>query len=136
MATVATNAALTAAMASSPYTLVGAAMVGSAIENVEDSQLIGLLVSGEEPILAAGGEDGAVLFTSTRVIVAEQSGIISKRLAVKAFRRDAIVSYAIDPDKLVNLTLFGAFGQVSLYFETSFDPMLLSQWLGETLGSN
>lgn len=136
MATVATNAALTTAMTSSPYTLVGAAMVGSAIENVEDSQLSGLVVSGEEPILAAGGEDGAVLFTSTRVIVAEQSGIISKRLAVKAFRRDAIVSYTIDPDKLVNLTLFGAFGQVDLYFETGFDPMLLSQWLGETLGSN
>lgn len=136
MATAATNAAMMAAMTSSPYTLVGAAMVGGAIENVEDSQLIGLLVSGEEAILAAGGEDGAVLFTSTRVIVAEQSGIINKRLAVKAFRRDAIVSYAIDPDKLVNLTLFGAFGQVSLYFETGFDPMLLSQWLGETLGSN
>ena len=129
----ATNAAMMAAMASAPYTLSGGASVGSALTNVQDSPLIGLLVAGERGLFGTSGESGSVLFTSTRVIIAEQAGILSKRLAVKAFRRDSIFAYAIDPDKAVTLTLFGAFGQAMLVFDAGFDPMLLSDWLGETL---
>lgn len=130
----ATNAAMIAAMSSSPYSLSAGAQVGGILPNgVEDSPLIGLLVAGETALLGTSGEGGSVLFTSGRVIVAEQTGIMSKRLAVKAFRRDTIFAYTIDPDKAVTLTLFGAFGQAALVFDPGFDPMLLSDWLGETL---
>lgn len=130
----ATNAAMLAAMSSTPYALSGGAQVGGALPNgVEDSPLTGLLVAGEEALLGASGESGAVLFTSARVIIAEQTGIMSKRLAVKAFRRDTIFAYTIDPDKAVTLTLLGAFGQAALVFDPGFDPMLLSDWLGATL---
>ena len=84
-------------------------------------------------MFASGGDSGAALFTSARVIVAEQVGIMSKRLAVKAFRRDTILAYSIDPDAAVTLTLMGGFGQALLVFDQGFDPMLLSDWLGETL---
>lgn len=91
------------------------------------------MVEGERAIFASGGGDGAVLFTSSRVIVAEQVGIMNKRLAVKGFRRDSIFGYGIDPDKAVTLTLHGYFGLAALVFDQGFDPMLLSPWLGETL---
>lgn len=129
----ATNAAMIAAMSSSPYTLSGGAMVGGALDSVEDSPLLGLLVRDETALLATSGEGGSALFTSGRVIIAEEAGILSKRLAVKAFRRNSIFAYTIDPDKAVSLTLFGAFGQALMVFDPGFDPMLLSDWLGETL---
>ncbi len=131
----ATNAAMLAAMSSTSQLSVLGAPVGSALPNPADSVLGGLLVEGEHAIFASGGEDGAVLFTSSRVIIAEQVGIMNKRLAVKAFRRDAIIGYGIDPDKGVTLTLHGHFGQAALVFDPGFDPMALSQWLGDTLAS-
>jgi len=129
----ATNAAMMAAMSSTAQLSVSGAMVGSALPDANDSALAGLMVEGERAIFASGGGDGAVLFTSSRVIVAEQVGIMSKRLAVKGFRRDAIFGYGIDPDKAVTLTLHGYFGLAALVFDQGFDPMLLSPWLGETL---
>ena len=49
----ATNAAMMAAMASTPYSLSSGAQVGDVLPNgVEDSPLIGLLVAGERAILA------------------------------------------------------------------------------------
>ena len=129
----ATNAAMMAAMSSTAQLSVSGAMVGSALPDANDSALAGLMVEGERAIFASGGNDGAVLFTSSRVIVAEQVGIMNKRLAVKAFRRDAIFGYGIDPDKAVTLTLHGYFGLAALVFDQGFDPMLLSPWLGETL---
>lgn len=131
--TAATNAAMMAAMSSTAQLSVSGAMVGSALPDANDSALAGLMVEGERAIFASGGSDGAVLFTSSRVIVAEQVGIMSKRLAVKAFRRDTIFGYGIDPDKAVTLTLHGYFGLAALVFDQGFDPMLLSQWLGDTL---
>ena len=130
----ATSAAAMAAMANSPYTMVGQATVGAQLSNVEESALFGLLVAGETALLAAGGDDGDVLLTSARVIVAERVGIISKRRAVKAFRRSAISAYSIDADSKVSLTLLGpSFGSAVLVFDEGFDPMTLSSWLGETL---
>ncbi len=129
----ATNAAMMAAMSTTSQLSVSGAMVGSALPDANDSALAGLMVDGERAIFASAGADGAVLFTSSRVIVAEQVGIMSKRLAVKAFRRDAIFGYGIDPDKFVTLTLHGYFGLAALVFDQGFDPMLLSPWLGETL---
>lgn len=108
-------------------------MVGAALADANESSLAGLLVGSERALCASGGDSGAALFTSARVIVAEQVGIMSKRLAVKAFRRDAILAYSIDPDTLVTLTLMGSFGQATIVFDQGFDPMLLSDWLGETL---
>lgn len=128
----ATNAAMMAAMSSTSQLSISGAMVGSALQNANDSALAGLLVEGERAIFASGGNDGAVLFTSSRVIVAEQVGIMNKRLAVKAFRRDAIFGYGIDPDKAAILTLHGRFGQAALVFDQGFDPMFLSPWLGDT----
>ena len=129
----ATNAAMMAAMASTAQMSVSGATVGSVLADANDSALAGLMVEGERAILASGGDDGAVLFTSTRVIVAEQVGIMNRRLAVKAFRRDMIFGYGIDPDKAVTLTLHGHFGMAALVFDPGCDPMVLSQWLGETL---
>ena len=129
----ATNAAMMAAMSSTAHISVSGAMVGSALPDANDSALAGLMIEGERAIFASGGEDGAVLFTSSRVIIAEQVGIMSKRLAVKAFRRDTVFGYGIDPDKAVTLTLHGHFGLAALVFDQGFDPMLLSPWLGETL---
>ena len=130
----AASAAAMAAMANSPYTMVGQALVGTLLTSVEGSALFGLLVTGETALLAAGGEDGEVLFTSARVIVAERVGILNKRRAVKAFRRDAICGYAIDADTMISLTLLGpSFGSAVLVFDEGFDPMTLSTWLGETL---
>jgi hypothetical protein len=129
----ASSAAMVAALSATPYALVAGAMVGSLDASVDDSPLIGLLVANEIAMLSASGQDGAVLFTSARVIVAEQAGILNKRLAVKSFSRQAIIAYAIDPDTHVTLTLSGAFGTAALVFASGFDPMVLSQWLGETL---
>ena len=124
-----------AAMASQPHSFVSGAKVGSLLEGgVDDSPLSGLLVDGERGDLAAAGEKGAVLFTTARVIIAEETGVMSKRLAVKAIRRDAITSYIIDPAEAVSLTLQGgSFGTVNIIFDAGFDPMQLSTWLGETL---
>lgn len=131
----ATNAAVMAAMANQPHDFVTGATVGTVIEGgAENSSLFGLLVAGETVGLATSGENGSALFTSARVIVAERVGIISKRFAVKAFRRDAISAFAIDADTMVTLTLFGgSFGKAALIFDPGFDPMQLSTWLGETL---
>lgn len=130
----AANAALMAAMAASPHSLIGGAMVGRALAGGPgQSSLSGLLVAGETALFATEGDGGSALFTSSRVIVAEQAGLMKKRLTVKAFRRDSIIAYAIDPDSLVTLTLFGGFGQVVLHFDAGFDPMHISDWLGETL---
>ncbi len=131
----ATSAATAAALASQPHDFVTGATVGSVIEGgAETSSLFGLLVAGETADLATSGENGSALFTSARVIVAERVGIISKRFAVKAFRRDAISAFSIDADTLVTLTLFGgSFGKATLIFDEGFDPMQLSTWLGDTL---
>lgn len=130
----ATDAAMIAAMSNSAYTLVGGALVGAALADPgEESTLSGLMVDGETAEFGSNGENGAALFTSHRLLVAERVGMISKRMAVKAVRRSSIFSYAIDPDKTVSLSLFGTFGTVVLVFDEGFDPMLLSRWLGETL---
>ena len=34
---------------------------------------------------------------------------------------------------MVSITLIGSFGQAVLIFDAGFDPMQLSDWLGETL---
>lgn len=131
---VAANAAMAAAMANAPYDLVTAALVGKPVAGPADqSSLAGLLVAGERAEFATEGEAGAALFTNARVIVAQRVGVLTKRLAVKAFPRGAIVAYSIDPDTLVTIELLGGFGKATLIFDTGFDPMLLSQWLGETL---
>ena len=132
----ATNAAMMAAMSSASQLTITGAMVGTALADPNDSALAGLMVEGKRALFASGGDDGAVLFTSSRVIVAEQVGIMSKRLAVKAFRRSMIFGYGIDPDKAVTLTLHGQFGLAALVFNPGFDPMLLSQWLGDTLAAS
>ncbi len=131
----ATSAATAAALASMPHDFITGATVGKVIESgAENSSLFGLLVSNETVAVATGGENGSALFTSARVIVAERKGIISKRFAVKAFRRDAISAFSVDADTLVTLTLFGgSFGKATLIFDEGFDPMQLSTWLGETL---
>lgn len=130
----ATHVAMTAAMANTPHDFITAAQVGKALDDAESSSLFGLLVAGETVELATSGDNGSVLFTSARVLVAERVGIISKRFAVKAFRRDAISAFTIDADTLVTLTLFGgSFGKATLVFDEGFDPMQLSTWLGETL---
>lgn len=128
-------AASTAAMASQPHHFIPAAKVGAALAGgAEASVLFDLIVPGETAVLAVGGDNGSALFTSARVLVAEQVGIISKRMAVKAFRRDGISAYSIDVDTLVTVNLFGGnFGMATLIFDEGFDPMMLSQWLGETL---
>lgn len=130
-----TSAAAGAALASQPHDFITGATVGKVIAGgAEDSSLFGLLVPGETVDIATSGENGSALFTSARVIVAERIGIISKRFAVKAFRRDAISAFSIDGDTLVTLTLFGgSFGKATLIFDEDFDPMQLSTWLGETL---
>ncbi|MBL8656641.1 MAG: hypothetical protein JNJ92_04680 [Altererythrobacter sp.] len=129
-----TSAAMTAAMASTPHDFISAATVGKPIGVMSDSTLFGLLVRGETAELATGGENGSALFTSARVLVAQRVGIVSKRFAVKGFRRDAISAFSIDADTLVTLTLFGgSFGKATLIFDEGFDPMQLSTWLGETL---
>jgi hypothetical protein len=124
-----------AAMSSTSQMSITGAGVGSLLADANDSALAGLMIDGERAILASGGDDGAALFTSSRVIIAEQVGIMNRRLAVKAFRRDSILGYGIDPDKAVILTLHGHFGTAALVFDPGFDPMVLSQWLGETLAS-
>ena len=131
----ATSAATSAALASMPHDFITGATVGNMIADAgEDSTLFGLLVAGETTELATSGDNGAALFTSARVIVAERAGIINKRFVVKAFRRDAISAFSIDADTLVTLTLFGgSFGKATLIFDEGFEPMLLSTWLGETL---
>ena len=129
----ATSMVMAAAMASQPYDFVSGAMVGDVVPEPGQSQLSGLLVSGEHAILAAEGDGGCVLFTSTRVLIGEQAGIMSKRLAVKSLRRDSIIAYAIDPSTHVSVELIGAFGKATLHFAEGFNPMLLSEWLGSTL---
>ena len=131
----ATNAAVMAAMASTPHSFVEGARVGELLAGgPEESPLIGLLVAGERAELAAAGENGAVLLTNTRVIVAQETGMMKKRLAVKAIRRDAITGYTIDPADTVALTLQGgSFGTINIIFDAGFDPMQLSTWLGDTL---
>lgn len=131
----ATNAAMLAAMSGTPHSFVAGARVGRLLEGgVDDSPLSGLMVAGERGELAAAGDKGAVLFTNARVIIAEEAGVMSKRLAVKAIRRDTISSYVIDPADTVALTLQGgSFGTVNIVFDAGFDPMQLSTWLGETL---
>lgn len=127
---------MTAAMTSSPYSLVGHARVGSTQhDGIEASPLLDMLVAGETPLLATSGEEGAALFTSARLLVAERVGILSKRRAVKVLRRRDITAYAIDADTDdATLTLLGAgFGMAVMVFDRGFDPMLLSAWLGETL---
>lgn len=108
-------------------------MVGSIIPDAAQSNLAGLMVPGEAPIVATSGEAGSALFTSHRVLVAQQTGILTKRLAVSVFRRDQILAYSIDPSDYVTLKLIGAFGSATLLFDGGFDPMQLSSWLGETL---
>ena len=124
-----------AAMANEPHDFITAATVGAVLAGgPEASALFDLLVQGETAVLAVGGDNGSALFTSHRVLVAERVGIISKRMAVKAFRRDAISAYSIDVDTLVTLNLLGgSFGKATLVFDEGFDPMMLSPWLGETL---
>lgn len=124
-----------AAMASSPHAFVPSASVGRELAGgTDDSALLDLMVAGETAVLATAGDDGAALFTSARLLVTEQVGIMSKRFAVKCFRRDAINAFAIDADGKVTLTLYGgSFGYATLVFADGFDPMRLSAWLGETL---
>ena len=131
----ASSAAMAAAIASQPHDFVTGAQVGKPIAGgLAESSLVGLLVPGEEAVLAADGEAGGVLLTTARVLVAERVGILNKRMAVKSFRRDAITAFAIDVDRTVTVTLFGAsFGKAALIFDEGFDPMLLTGWLGETL---
>lgn len=132
MATVATQMAMASA-SGSPHEFVSMAMVGSTVPEAGESNLAGLLISGEAPILATSGDSGSALFTSHRVLVAQQTGILTKRLAVSVFRRDQILAYSIDPSEYVTLKLFGSFGSATLMFDGGFDPMQLSSWLGETL---
>ena len=129
--------ALQAAMAAQSQMFIAGAMVGNVLDGgPESSDLYGLLVAGETAALATVGEGGSALFTSHRLLVAERKGMLSKRLAVKAIRRDGIATYAIDPDSIVSLTLSGgSFGTATLMFDPGFDPMHLTQWLGETLVS-
>ncbi|WP_133365900.1 hypothetical protein [Qipengyuania sediminis] len=124
-----------AALANQPHDFISAATVGVVLAGgPEESALYDLLVPGEVAVLATGGDRGSALFTSHRVLVAERVGIISRRMAVKAFRRDAITAYSVDVDTLVTITLLGgSFGQAVLVFDEGFDPMKLSAWLGETL---
>ena len=135
MSAAVTTATSAAALASMPHDFIPAATVGNVIADAEEnSTLFGLLVAGETAELATSGDNGAALFTSARVIVAERAGIISKRFVVKALRRDAISAFSIDADTLVTLTLFGgSFGKAVLIFDEGFEPMQLSTWLGETL---
>lgn len=130
----ATNAALVA-MASTPHDFISGATVGGVLAaGPEASSLFDLLVDGETPVLATGGDSGSALFTSARVLVAERVGIMTKRFAVKSFRRDAISAFTIDADNTVTLTLLGgSFGKATIIFDEGFDPMQLSTWLGETL---
>jgi hypothetical protein len=129
----ATSLAMAAAIASQPYDFISSAMVGDVVADPSQSQLSGLLLQGENAILATEGEAGCALFSDTRLLVGHQAGILSKRLAVKSLRRDGIIAYSIDPDTHVLLELLGNFGKATLYFESSFNPMHLSQWLGQTL---
>jgi hypothetical protein len=92
-----------------------------------------LLVSGEEPLIGTEGNSGCSLFTTQRLLVGQTSGILSKRLTVKALRRNMIFAYSIDPDSMVTLDLLGSFGKANLLFDSGFDPMALSEWLGSTL---
>ena len=135
MSAAVTTATSAAALASMPHEFIPAATVGNVIADAgENSTLFGLLVASETAELATSGDNGAALFTSARVIVAERAGIISKRFVVKALRRDAISAFSIDADTLVTLTLFGgSFGKAVLIFDEGFEPMQLSTWLGETL---
>ncbi|MGL5838002.1 MAG: hypothetical protein ACRCY3_05805 [Sphingorhabdus sp.] len=128
----ATHIAL-AAVASQPYDFVTSAMVGSIVPDAEKSQLSPLLLPQEKAILATAGELGCALFTSHRLLVGEQTGIMTKRLAVKVLRRDTIMAYTIDPHDLVTMELIGGFGHATLNFDKDFNPMALSEWLGETL---
>ncbi len=113
---------------------MGGALVGTLVDaGPERSSLAGLLIGTETAMIATDGADGASLFTSSRVIVAQKIGILNKRLSVAAIRRDTIVGYSIDPDSHVTLVLIGAFGRATLMFGDGFDPMHLSKWLGETL---
>lgn len=135
MSAAVTAATTAATLASMPHDFIAGATVGKVIADAgENSTLFGLLVAGERAELATSGDNGAALFTSARVIVAERAGIINKRFVVKAFRRDAISAFAVDADTLVTLTLFGgSFGKATLIFDEGFEPMQLSTWLGETL---
>jgi hypothetical protein len=119
-----------------PYDFVTMAMVGDTIDgDASNSSLSALLVDGEKAILATNGDSGCTLFTSTRVIIGQKAGILTKRLAVSALRRNSILAYSIDPSDVVTLDLLGSFGKATLLFDGSFNPMLLSSWLGETLSS-
>jgi hypothetical protein len=117
-----------------PHSFIAGAMVGDLVDGgVDASPLAGLMVKGEQAIVATAGESGSALFTSHRLLVGQRAGIISKRLTVSSLRRDAVVAYSIDPDSFVTLELLGVFGTATLMFDIGFDPMLLSHWLGETL---
>jgi hypothetical protein len=127
-----------AAVMNTPHDFItgamGGAKVGALVDGgAERSSLAGLLVAGERGLIATDGDEGASLFTSSRVIVAQQVGIMKKRLSVAAIRRDTILGYSIDPSSHVTLILLGAFGRATLMFDEGFDPMHLSSWLGETL---
>ncbi len=127
-----------AAVMNTPHEFITGAMGGVPVGKAVDggpggSSLAGLLVEGEQGLIATQGDDGASLFTSTRVIVAQQIGLLKKRLSVAAVRRNTILGYSIDPSSQVTLVLLGSFGKATLMFDEGFDPMHLSQWLGETL---
>lgn len=126
-----------ASMMGEPHNFIFMAMVGNVVPGgPAASPLAGLLVSGERPMLATAGDSGSALFTSSRLLVGQQAGILSKRLTVKSLRRDHIFAYAIDPDSYVTLDLFGAFGKANLLFDAEFEPMQLSEWLGITLAGS
>lgn len=117
------------------YVMVYNANVGSPLKGgLESSNLAGLMVKGEVANFAAEGPKGSVLFTDKRVLISEQVGVISKRMAVHSLRRTDIRAFSIDPSDDVTVVIIGKiFGQAILLFDKDFDPMLLTQWLGETL---
>lgn len=125
-------------MMQEPHTFFEGIFVGEQIAgSANESQLSGLMIEGERAVLATSGDGGCALFTNYRLIVGEQAGLLSKRLRVKAISRTTIAAYTIDPDTTVTLELLGGvFGRARLIFDPDFDPMQLSQWLGETLVGN
>lgn len=131
-----TSGAMAAAMAGEPYEFISVAMVGDIVADPSQSQLFGLLLPNEVAILATKGEEGCALFTSSRLLVGLQVGILSKRLSVKSLRRDGIIAYSIDPDTLVALELIGNFGKAMLFFDKGFNPMRLSEWLGQAVAGS
>ena len=131
----ATTLAIMSATSNTP-TFIEHAKIGVVRDDWQTrSPLAALLVTGETVMLATVGNRGSALFTSQRLLVAEEAGILTKRPLVKAIRRGAIDAYVIDRDETVTLALRGGgFGTAVLEFEDEgFDPMLLTAWLGETL---